>query len=363
MKLESLIKQTIRSQGDIPIDHFMELALMHPEFGYYQSKNPFGRQGDFTTAPEISQLFGEMVGLWVAYQWQQLHCPESFYLIELGPGRGLMMQDILRATRHIESFHSSVRIALVETSSRLRSVQQENLQPYHSIPIEWYDNVSAVPDAASIIVANEFFDALPIKQYIKEKEGYKERFVGLDSHDQLCVVTGKHTANHPLFTHAPYPQLDSGSIVEISSASLDVIDALASRIATHRGAALVIDYGYTHHPDRSKTNETLQAIRSHHYCSVLEHIGQADITAHVNFSQLKEHAMRHSIHTTDIITQSAFLHLMGIEIRVEKLLQSAQTDQEKESLLLALHRLTDAAQMGELFKTFAIHDPSLKALW
>ena len=184
--LEQQIIKTIRQDGPMALDRYMSLCLAHPEHGYYMSRDPFGRGGDFTTAPEISQMFGELIGIWCVSSWQTLQVPDPFHLIELGPGRGTLMADLLRAAKVMPGFHDSVQVHMVESSPVLRVLQEKTLAGA-GLHVTWHENVGSLPEEPAIIVGNEFFDALPVQQLQRGESGWHERVVGLDDDGALQI--------------------------------------------------------------------------------------------------------------------------------------------------------------------------------
>ncbi len=340
--LEAHIKKLIRAHGPITVAHFMELALTHPEYGYYARRDPLGAQGDFTTAPEISQLFGEMVGVCFADYWLKLGAPSSFHLVELGPGRGTLMADILHATQHIPGFHTAMRLHLVEVNETLRTAQRKLLT--HPA-ITWHSHFESILcDAPIFVIANEFFDALPIHQCVYTERGWRERMVALENDSlRFALAPAATPINNLLEESAPI-----GGVREISPSSLSAINAISKAIATKGGLALIIDYGYTEH---AAYRDTLQALKSHRYHPILETIGEADLTAHVDFAALSEAASAHCP-VWPVATQGHFLTTLGIRLRAEKLATQASEEQRK-ALQAALHRLLDPSQMGTLFKVLS----------
>lgn len=344
MSLLSIIKDTIRAEGPMAISDYMQLCLGHPQYGYYIKKDPFGEQGDFITAPEISQVFGELIGLWCADMWAQTGGGPAG-LVELGPGRGTLMQDALRATRNIEEFHDYLTIHLVETSPILQTTQFHTLQNAHE-RLEWDESIDALPEKPLFIIANEFFDALPIRQHVQTKDGMKERRVGIDEESgELCYVM----VSAGLSLAKGDSDIDVGTIIESCQAAKEIVGTLCEHLRAHGGALLMIDYGYL----GDSHQDTLQAVKGHLYHSPLKDPGDADITAHVDFNTLAEVAEDHGMAVHGPIEQGKFLVRLGAEIRTEKLLQNAN---EEQGMLLVegVKRLIDPAQMGELFKVMAI---------
>ena len=281
------IARMIAATGPIPISHYMALALGHPEHGYYMTRDPLGAGGDFTTAPEVSQMFGELVGLWIADTWIAQGRPSPFILAELGPGRGTLMADALRALRSVPGAIDAADVHFVETSPTLRASQQR-LVPKAT----WHERLDELPGGPLFLVANEFFDALPIAQYVKTERGWCERHVALtDGASEetphfapvLAPVATPANVLPPAMRDAP-----PGSIGEISPAAAGIAETIGVRLAAHGGAALIIDYG---HP-RSAAGDTLQALRTHQYVDPFDAPGEADLTAHVDFEALAAAAMR-----------------------------------------------------------------------
>ena len=324
MPLEKNLADRIAQNGPMSVAEFMELALSHPEYGYYMTRDPFGETGDFTTAPEVSQMFGEMIGIWLADTWMQMGSPERFTLLECGPGRGTLMSDILRATKHIKGFHDSVHVALMEISPVLMQAQKDTLKEYG---VTWIDTLDSVSKKSPVLmVANEFLDALPIHQYYEDGGRWIERQIIMESN--TLAMTGERK-----------------SIKEKSPARENFMKHIAVLLKQTSGAGLFIDYGYT-----QGQGDTLQAVYKHKYCSPLEHIGHADITAHVDFGVLK------AIMPSNIATQGTFLKNMGIELRAQALTQKG----DAQTIASALHRLTHHDEMGELFKVMGVsHDKTL----
>lgn len=342
-ELEALIRQKIEREGPVSVAQYMQLALQHPSFGYYMKGDPLGVAGDFTTAPEISQMFGELIGLWCAEMWARLGKPAVFVLLELGPGRGTLMQDALRATRKIEGFHAAMRLMLMETNETLMAAQKSNLDVYAPA---YLTDLDALPEAPVIAVANEFLDALPIHQYIRSQDGWHERMVGIDG-DRFVFVSDTRAV--------PLPLPEDRDFYEVSPVAVSMVQYLARHIAKHGGAALFIDYGDC----AMASGDTLQAVSGHKSVSVLERPGAVDLTAHVDFAALKLAAGREGALATPCVSQAAFLKAMGIELRAWQLKLKAGYDEAQE-IDRALERLTGEGEMGCLFKAMAIAAPDVK---
>jgi NADH dehydrogenase [ubiquinone] 1 alpha subcomplex assembly factor 7 len=354
--LETELKRLIAIDGPMPLTQYMALCLTDPVHGYYVTRDPFGAGGDFTTAPEISQMFGELIGLWTAAVWLQLGAPDRVHVVELGPGRGTLMADALRATRVVPGFAAAARIDLVETSPLLRQRQEAALECFaHSIA--WHPHFADVSGAPLIVIANEFFDALPVHQTVRAADGWHERMVGLDREGQLTLalhpepLLGFEATLPPSLRRAPL-----GAIREWRSDELMV--EIAQRVVQARGAALIIDYGEI----ESGLGDTLQAIGRHRYASVLKTPGEVDLTAHVDFAALGRAAAKAGAHVWGPRTQGAFLTRLGINERAA-ILKAASPVHACE-IDAGLARLTAEGPdgMGDLFKVLAIADRQLGAL-
>ncbi|MDM7933332.1 SAM-dependent methyltransferase [Tabrizicola sp.] len=337
--LARLLMQRIRDGGPISIADYMAECLLHPVHGYYTTREPFGAAGDFITAPEISQMFGELFGLALAQAWIDQGAPGAFTLAEAGPGRGTLMADILRATRAVPGFQAVARVVLVEASPRLRALQARALAPSGVTPL-WLDRVEDLPEAPLFLIANEFLDALPIRQFQLGPDGWRERLVGL-AEGRLAFGLSDPLAkvpDTPAFQTAP-----TGSVVEDCAPARHAVAAIAARIARHGGLGLLIDYGGW----RSQ-GDTLQALHDHAFDNPLAHPGEADLTAHVDFEPLAALAPAYVFDA-----QGAVLERLGIAARAEQLARS-MTGDALESHLAAHRRLTHPEEMGSLFKVLAL---------
>lgn len=337
----------IAENGPMTVARYMALALTHPEFGYYMRKDPLGVKGDFTTAPEISQVFGELVGAWLASQWITMGKP-ACALVELGPGRGTLMADILRATKHISGFHEAVSVHLVEASPVLKQKQWQTLSGKHP-RIEWHSDFSEIPHLPLLLVANEFFDALPVRQFVFDGE-WKERMIKIDVQGQLATCNSQlATEPSPILPLSP----KEGDIFEYSEAAESLARAIGAHVSKHGGAALIIDYGH-----EGKHGDTLQAVRAHEYHDVLQDPGTADLTCHVDFGLLKEAAAAAGAAVYGAVPQGIFLNALGAGQRATKLCEAA-SDAQRISIMSGVERLLSLEQMGDLFKVLCVADPAL----
>ncbi len=343
------IKRRIVLSGPISIADFMNEALAHPEYGYYRKQDPFGRAGDFITAPEVSQMFGELIGLWAAVSWQQMGCPPKIDLIELGPGRGTLMADALRAVRNVPGFGDALTVRFVETSPVLRTHQQTAIMA-SGIAATWHEAFDDLPvraDVPAIIIGNEFFDALPVRQFERGDHGWSERLVGVDADSgELGFVRGRETpVTDALIPATLRGSAKKGDIFESCAPAIAIADQVARRLNETHGAALFIDYG---HPS-SAFGDTLQALKGHEYHPVLRDPGDADLTAHVDFAAIARAMNEAGARTGAVLTQGTFLRMLGIEQRAE-LLKTGADEHQAVAIDQALARLVDADQMGTLFK-------------
>lgn len=354
--IETELRRLISVAGPMPVWKFMSLCLGHPQHGYYVTQDPFGTGGDFITAPEISQIFGELIGVWALSVWRMMGSPENVRLVELGPGRGTMMKDALRALRVAPEFRKAISLHLVEVSPVLESIQREMLES-QDVPVMWHRTIADVPDGPLIVLANEFIDALPVHQAVKQADGWHERVVGLDSAGHFAFgIAPDRIAHFERVVPKGAREAANGSIFEWRP------DAFAFDIARKvrdQGAALIIDYGHS----ESGVGDTLQAIGRHQYADVLKAPGRVDITAHVDFQAVGMAAESMGASVQGPVTQGEFLRHIGIELRAQGLKASASAQQTAD-IESAVARLTQTGPtgMGELFKVMAIADPRLGKL-
>jgi NADH dehydrogenase [ubiquinone] 1 alpha subcomplex assembly factor 7 len=339
VNLRDTLLARIAEAGPMSIADYMAECLTHPTLGYYTSRDPLGAAGDFTTAPEISQMFGEVIGLALAQAWLDQGAPGAFTLAELGPGRGTLMADILRATRAVPGFHAALRLHLVEASPPLRDKQRAALAGFNPAH---HDSVATLPDAPLFVVANEFFDALPIRQFVRAGAAWRERLVGADRGD-LAFGLGGPAQPEAL---AGRNEVAEGKMVETCPSAAAIMAEIEARIATHGGAALIVDYG-----DWRSLGDTLQAVRAHRPEDPLAHPGQADLTAHVDFEALVLAAPR--LKAGPLTPQGVFLERLGITERA-RILAAGLTGAALETHVAAHRRLTHPSEMGTLFKVLAL---------
>lgn len=338
--LKDLLLERIRQDGPLTVADYMAACLFDPRHGYYSTREPFGAAGDFITAPEISQMFGELLGLALAQAWVDQGAPAPFVLAEFGPGRGTLMADVLRATRRVPGFHAAMRLCLLEASERLRAVQQAALPG--AAPV-WIDAPEDLPEAPLFLVANEFFDALPIRQFLRVGAGWRERLVGAQGGDLVFGLSEPlpGAGFDPRFAGDP-----PGTLVELCPAARPYVAAVAARIRAHGGLAIFADYG-----GWRSGGDTLQALRRHRPADPLAEPGAADLTAHVDFEALALAAGPGVAHS--YAAQGDVLRRLGIEART-KALARGLVGAALENHLAAARRLTAPAEMGELFRMLAL---------
>jgi NADH dehydrogenase [ubiquinone] 1 alpha subcomplex assembly factor 7 len=346
--LAEKIAGLIRMNGPMTVADFMGLCLIDPEHGYYMRREPFGRSGDFITAPEISQMFGELVGLWAVAVWEMMGGPRQFVFAELGPGRGTLMADMLRTARIKPEFMRAAEVHLVEVSPRLTEIQKATLAKTGTA-IHWHTSLADLPDGPAIIIANEFFDALPIRQFHWGGGAWSERVVGLNEAGALAFGLA------PVEQRAPAVPLPDGAIIESSPAGKAAMTALAERLKRFGGAVLVVDYGNAQ-PDHG---DTLQAVRTHKYENPLAAPGEADVTAHVDFAALTRAAAAAGAEPRAVMGQGEFLIRLGLVERAN-VLGRGKDQATRDALAKGMERLAAPKAMGTLFKVLAVSSPGLK---
>ncbi len=345
--LKERIRRLIAANGPISVADYMALCLFDPEDGYYTNREPFGVAGDFTTAPEISQMFGELVAVWLRTAWHAIGRPLPVTIAEIGPGRGTLMKDILRTLSKLDpSLVAQASFAMIETSPRLADIQKETLAGQQA-SIDWHQSIETLPANPLVIVGNELFDAIPIRQFVRAGAKWRERVVGLNDAGDLHFLAGAASLD-PSLLPANAANAPEGAIAEVAPARTALMDEIADRIAAQGGAGLFIDYGHL----APGVGDTLQALRKHRYEDVLASPGHADVTSHVDFSALAETARRKKL-AAHSMPQGQFLLKMGLIERAGSL--GAELDATgQEKIRGEVERLAGPSAMGELFKVLAI---------
>ncbi|MCF8482845.1 MAG: SAM-dependent methyltransferase [Rhodospirillum sp.] len=340
-------------EGAVSVEDWMGACLA----AYYGKGSAIGAKGDFVTAPECTQMVGELLGLWSAVVWRSMGCPARVLLVELGPGRGTLMTDALRALAPVPPFKAALEVHLVETSPGLRVRQKEALRE-SGVAVTWHDRVEDLPDGPMILLANEFLDALPIRQFQRAGQGWRERLVAPREGDPpFAFVAGSPLTDRPALLRPAHDAAKDGQVVEVCPAAHETVRWVSTRIVEQGGAALFLDYGTA----RSAPGDSLQALRRHAFAPVLADPGEADLTAHVDFEALAGTAVDAGARVDGVMRQGPFLQALGLEQRAQTLLASAAARQ-REDITSAVRRLIDPAEMGTLFKVFGLRHPALALL-
>lgn len=333
------LAQRIRSAGPISVADYMAEASAC----YYAARDPFGVAGDFITAPEISQIFGELIGAWCVDLWQRLGAPDPVLLVELGPGRGTLLADALRAMRSVPAFLRALRLHLVERSEILRQMQKEKLA---AASPQWHDGIATLPQGPMLLIANEFLDALPIRQFERCGAAWHERRIALGADGESLIFVADP---QPSLLASHLPEAEDGAVAELGLAAAALGQALGARLSAAGGAALFIDYGHV----TSACGDTLQAVRRHRPHAVLEEPGSADLTAHVDFAAFAAAARAGGAESFGPVTQETFLQSLGIAARAARLTAHASPAQA-QAIRSGCRRLIDPDAMGRLFKVLAL---------
>lgn len=341
--LAARLIRRIGATGPVSIAEYMAECLLDPDHGYYATRDPLGARGDFITAPEISQMFGECLGLALAQAWLDRGAPAPFALVELGPGRGTLMADAIRGTRGVSGFHEAMRVHLVEASAALRAVQAETLS---GVEVAWQGSLAEVPDLPLFLVANEFFDALPVRQFLRDGSGWRERVVGVQ---EGALAFGLTEPAPVAALGGRIADTEDGDLVEVSLAGRAIASEAGRRIGAAGGVALIVDYG-----GWGATGDTLQAVRGHRKTGPLNAPGEADLTAHVDFAALAQAA--EGVEATPLTSQGVFLERLGITARAQALAHPLGGP-ALEAHVAAHRRLTHPDEMGSLFQALALHAP------
>lgn len=353
MEIRKIIESKISKEGYICLDDFMRIAMSEHPGSYYRNVSPIGEAQDFITAPEVSQMFGEMICLWAIDAWEKLGRPKKCNIIEFGSGTGKLLRDFLRIASMEKDFYAGIKAWIIDINANLISAQKEILKDHTKV--QWVKSLEEVPDAPSIVIANEFFDALPIKQYQKSKDTWLEKVITLDAKNNFEFLLKDIDEEIQQKISEATPGSSNNSVFEVSVPSQNMMKQIAKYIKVNKGYVLAIDYGYDIKSDERKKEQytsTLQALKQHKYISFFKEVGGADLTSHVDFSALKKVAKSYNLKCFGAINQGDFLRSCGIELRLN-LLQKANPDLAK-TLHKQYDRLTSKDQMGELFKVVSI---------
>lgn len=346
--LRERLKGLIAATGPMSVADYMAMCLFDPDDGYYMKREPFGTGGDFTTAPEISQMFGELVGVWLTLAWRAIGSPLPVTIAEIGPGRGTLMADVVRTVRQLEpALAGAAAICLIEVSPRLREVQRETLKRLGVTP-QFHDGVDSLPAQPTLIVGNEIFDAIPFRQFVRTSAGWRERVVGLDEAGELCFIAGAGTVDETLLPGGA-SDAPEGAITELAPARTALMETIASHLAAQGGCGLFIDYGYL----QPGLGDSFQALRAHRAEGVFDTPGRADLTSHVDFSALANATSRAGLDARSM-TQGDFLLGLGLLERAGRL-GSSRDEQGRQAIRDAVERLAHPDQMGALFKVMAVY--------
>ena len=341
----------IKQDTLLSLDDFIEESLYNKKFGYYMKKNPFGAKGDFITAPNISILFSEMIAVWIISFWESLKFPRKFNLIELGAGNGEMMKTLISTFDKFPRFRDACNIKILEKSALLKKLQKENIK---SKKVKWLDNLNELNDFPSIFIANEFFDALPVKQFIKKEGKWYERYVKFVNRKKckyLDIPFDMQKFEKQIKFKISYNQ----KFIEYCPLAIDYLEKLTKKVKNNGGGILIIDYGYT---SKIITN-TLQAVSKHKYCNVLDGFGKSDITHNLSFNLINQVIKKMRLLSTLTTTQEKFLTKLGILERAE-ILSKNMPFSKKIDIYYRVKRLIDKNQMGNLFKVMFITDKKNK---
>ena len=353
--LSQRLKRRIEAQGPITVSEYMLACLGDREAGYYMVQEPFGAKGDFITAPEVSQMFGELIGVWCVSQWLAMGKPAAFTLCEMGPGRGTLMKDLLRTAQQLSpEFIAAAHITMVETSPRLTDIQRQTLAPF-KLPVTWTDDFQKLEKQPLIMVANELFDALPMRQYVKKQGRFHERVIALDENGAFIFTASNYSVDASLLP-ADHQSAPEGAIFEVAPARSGLMQQISEHIAQFKGSALLIDYGHV----TQGYGDTLQAMLKHNFDDVFANPGAADITSHVDFFALKNIASQAGLNSATQ-TQGAFLLNMGLLDRAGQL-GRGKSLAEQQQLQADVERLVAPDQMGNLFKVLSVSSSSVAPL-
>ena len=332
----------LKEKKSMPLDKFINIALYSKKFGYYMKKNPFGKEGDFITAPLVSNLFGEMLAIWCIAFWEHMDKPKKILLVELGPGDGSLCKDLLKTFKQFKNFYNSLEIKLLEISENLKAIQKVKL---NNKKVKWIKKIDEINYGPIIFIGNEFFDALPIKQIYKKKKSFFEKYVALSNDNKKIRFLHKKANNSLIKRIQNLNLIANGNTIEYPIEALKFLKVIAKKINKFNGGLITFDYGYT-----EKNNQnTLQSVKNHKYISLFLEPGRSDITSHINFKLFHEILKKNNLEVTKITTQNEFLRKIGILERAD-ILSKKMTFKAKANMFYRLKKLLDYKEMGILFK-------------
>ena len=339
--MHSIIK-LLKEKKSLPLDQFINISLYNKKFGYYMKKNPIGNKGDFITSPLISNLFGEMLAIWCVSFWKHLGKPNKFLLVELGPGDGTMCKDLLNTFKQFKSFYNSLEINLLEISDKLKTIQKLKI---NNNKVKWIKKISEINYGPVIFLANEFFDALPIKQIRKEKKKFFEKHVCLSNNSKEIKFLYKKANNNLIKSIQNLNLISKGKIIEYPLEAIKFLKIISKKINKFNGGLLALDYGYT----LKKNQNTLQSVKKHRRINLNFQPGLSDITSLINFKLFHDILKKNNLDVKKIVNQGEFLKKIGILERAN-ILSQKMTFKEKANMFYRLKRLLDTKEMGDLFK-------------
>jgi len=326
----------------IPLDKFINIALYDKKFGYYMKNNPFGIEGDFITAPMISNLFGEMLAIWCVSFWEHAGKPNKILLVELGPGDGSLCKNLLKTFKQFRNFYDSVEINLLETSDKLKIIQKAKI---NNKKVKWIKKINKINYGPVIFLGNEFFDALPIKQIYKKKKLFFEKYVTLSNDNKKIKFLHRKANDRLVKSMRNLNLISTGKTIEYPVEAIKFLEVIAKKINKFDGGLLAFDYGYK----IKKNQDTLQSVRKHTFLDLFSNPGNSDITSHINFKLFHKILKKNNLKVKKITKQNEFLKKMGILERAN-ILSRKMTFKEKANMFYRLKRLLDAKEMGDLFK-------------
>jgi len=348
----------INTCNGISWEKFIDICLFSQD-GYYKKTQSIGKKGDFTTSPEISQLFGEILGIYIYNFWQK-KINTNFNLIELGPGKGILISDILRITKSLNYFHSFMQINLIEINKKFIELQKKNIQKinFNLKKVIWHENFSSISDKPSIIFANEFFDCLPIRQFVRINNDWNEKKINFNNNEKRLFIYNSIVSDDSLIiklnNHATKYNCGNNQIIEISTKREVYFDKICKFIKKNSGILIIFDYGY----DSSIHHSTLQSINNHRYTHILDRPGQQDITSFVNFANFKEICIKNKLNYIKFFSQKNFLIQNGIVERKNKIITNS-TNEQRMDIEQGFQRLISDNQMGSLFKCLVVSDSNI----